>query len=246
MKYKSLFPVTAAVIVCVLLTGCQMTVNKGAIFTRYDQVKLKASASSEVLATILHSDKELLSQSDSVVASWGHNRKASVLWFTAVAFDEEELTAVRKYALVADEITKDFYVKPAQKLRFDADVVIGIEVLDAAYANDNERRIAVLREAMRAFGRDMNVLTPDSKVLESGVMAANQALHSVMHMVEQSPAFAVRMSEVKGLEFQHISLGPGRVQVLIDNDIAKIRIKVGKGWLSQTTGIGSPLKWIGL
>ncbi len=223
-----------------------MTVNKGQLFTRYDKVELRASASSEVLATILNPDKELLSQSESVVASWGHNKKASVLWFTAVAFDEDELTAIRKYALVADEITKDFYVKPAQKLRFDADVVIGIEVLDAAYASENERRIAVLREAMKVFGRDLKELTSDSKVLESGVMAANQALHSVMSMVEQSPAYAVRMSEVKGLEFQHISLGPGRVQVLIDNDIAKIRIKVGKGWLSQTTGIGSPLKWIGL
>ena len=223
-----------------------MTVNKEQLFTRYDLIELNASASSEVLATILNPEKELLSQSDSVVASWGHNKKASVLWFTAVAFDEEQLTAVRKYAVVADEITKDFYVKPAQKLRFDADVVIGIEVLDAAYANDNARRIAILREAMRAFGRDLSVLTPDSKVLESGVMAANQAMHSVMTMIEQSPAFAVRMSEVKGLEFQHISLGSGRVQVLIDNDIAKIRIKVGKGWLSQTTGIGSPLKWIGL
>ena len=61
MKCKDKFPVAAAVILCMLLTGCQLTVNKGAIFTRYDRVELKASASSEVLAIILHSDKELLS-----------------------------------------------------------------------------------------------------------------------------------------------------------------------------------------
>ena len=241
VKYKGLFLSLLMVVVSVLMGGCQGGVDKEEFFTRYDLTTLKVSSSADVLSVIKDPAKDYVSQSDSVVAAWGNNRKESVIWFNAVAFDEDELVAVRKYALVADEVVKSYYIKPAQRLRFDADIVMDIDVLDAAYANENERRIEILRESMRVFRVDMAELISDGKTLQSGVMATKQALNGILSQLEQSPAKAVRLTDIKGLEFMHISLGPGRVQLLFDDDVVKIRIKVGRGWFYRTTGFKIPM-----
>jgi len=56
------------------------------IFDRYELTTLKQSTSSDVLSIIQDSKTELLTQSESIVASWGEKKKGSVLWFNMVAF----------------------------------------------------------------------------------------------------------------------------------------------------------------
>ena len=90
-----------------LMTGCYKGSDYSEIFERYYLTTLNISDSSSVMSAIRDDDEaELLSQSESVVASWGQKEEMAILWFNAVAFDEDELTAVRKYAFVTDEKAK--------------------------------------------------------------------------------------------------------------------------------------------
>ncbi len=218
-----------AISVCVILSGCR-SISSSGIFDRHDRVLLKFSNSADVLAVIHPEESELLSQSESVVASWGSNKKISKLWFNAIAFDEELLTATRKYCFIANEKAKGYYVAPAEKLRFDAEVVLGPEVLDEPYANENAKRIAILQHVLTVFSEDMIQVTPDSRTLESATLMAKQVLNSILReKFEQSPALAARLTEPDGVKFEHRSLGAGLGRMIVEGDVAKVRIKVGKG-----------------
>ena len=94
---------TAAMVLCIALSGCRamsgitrFLIDDAHIFDRYELTKLKQSTSSDVLSIIQDSKTELLTQSESIVASWGEKKKGSVLWFNMVAFHEYALTAARK------------------------------------------------------------------------------------------------------------------------------------------------------
>ncbi|MCK4960677.1 MAG: hypothetical protein KAT00_14795, partial [Planctomycetes bacterium] len=155
------FIAIAAVVVCLVSSGCQLMVKDATVFDRYYMTTLKFSSSADVLAHIQKEDSEFLSQSESVVASWGQKWSDAALWFNMVAFDEDELTAVRKYAFLGNEKAKGYYIIPAQSLRFDVQIVIDRAVLDEPYANENERRVAILQNIMDVFSEDINQLTFD-------------------------------------------------------------------------------------
>jgi len=232
------FFLTVAVGCCIVFAGCDLFTSyeryKGDrwLLDRYDLVILKQSTSAEVLA-VIQQKKELLSQSESVVAAWDEKRKGSMLWFNAVAFDEDLLTAVRKYSFVADERIKGYWTIPAQKLRFDAEVVLDPKVLAEPYANENARRIAVLKQLLKDYGTDIIQLTPDSQTLTSGSMMARRAVNTVITLLDQNPAYAVKLDQPNGLDFDHIVFGKGRARLTITGDIAKLTIKVGTTFFNR-------------
>ncbi len=220
---------------CALVTGCRLGVSDVDVFDRYYQTTLRLSNSADVLAYIQKNRSEFLTPSESVVASWGETRKGSSLWFNVVAFDEEELTAIRKYCLTADEKTRSFYVKPMRKLRFNTQIVLGEEILEQPYANENARRIAILHEILDKFGADVIELIRDSKTLRSGTIMAKQTLNTILTKLEQSPALARTLTNVEGMNFDHMNLGPGSVRMIIGSDIVEVRIMIGKDWFYQPT-----------
>ncbi len=196
------------------------------LLDRYDRVILKQSSSAEVLS-VIQQEKDFLSQSESVVVAWGDKRKGSMLWFSAVAFDEELLTAKRKYSFVADERVKGYWTIPAQKLRFDAEVVLDPKVLAEPYANENAKRIAILKQLLKDYNADLIQLTADSQTLTSGSMMARRAVNTVITKLDQNPAYAIKLDEPNGLDFDHIILGKARARLVITDDIAALTIKVG-------------------
>ena len=232
------FFLTVAVGCCIVFAGCDLFTSyeryKGDrwVFGRYDRVVLKQSTSAEVLA-VIQQKKEFLSQSESVVASWDEKRKGSMLWFNAVAFDEDLLTAVRKYSFVADERIKGYWTIPAQKLRFDAEVVLDPKVLAEPYANENARRIAVLKQLLKDYGTDIIQLTPDSQTLTSGSMMARRVVNTVITLLDQNPAYAIKLDQPNGLDFDHIVFGKSRARLTITGDIAKLTIKVGTTFFNR-------------
>lgn len=217
---------------CIFISACDIFTSyeryKGDswLLDRYDQIVLKESSSAEVLS-VIQQKKDFLSQSESVVAAWGDKRTGSMLWFSAVAFDEDLLTAKRKYSFVADERIKGYFVLPAQKLRFDAQAVIDPKVLAEPYANENARRIAVLKQLLTDYSSDIIQLTPDSQTLDSGSMMARRVVNTVITRLEQNPAYAIKLDEPNGLDFDHIMFGKGRARLVIEGDIATLTIKVG-------------------
>ncbi len=231
------FFLTVAVGCCIVFAGCDLFTSyeryRGDrwLLDRYDQIILKQSSSAEVLSVIQQED-DFLSQSESVVAAWGDKRKGSMLWFSAVAFDEDLLTAKRKYSFVADERIKGYYVVPAPKLRFDAQAVIDPKVLAEPYANENARRIAVLKQLLKDYNSDLIQLTPDSQILDSGSMMTRRVVNTVITRLEQNPAYAIKLDKPYGLDFDHIMLGKGRARLVITDDIATLTIKVGTTFLN--------------
>lgn len=206
------------------------------IFDRYYVTTLKVSTSADVLATTQNPDTELLSQSESVVAVWGkQGKKDRTHWFNMVAFDEEEMTAVRKYGFILEETTWGVNINrtPKPGLRFDGELVMDADILDAAYANNNEKQIAVLKAVQNAFTLDAAELNFDSAVLKSSTMMVQQAINNALNKLNLSPAYATHLTRAEGMKFDHMMLGESYMRMLIEGDIVKVKIKAGKVWFKD-------------
>ena len=219
------------------LTGCSnvpLHVYEG-VFDRYYATTLKVSTSADVLATLQQNpDTELLSQSESVVAAWGkEGKKDRTHWFNMVAFDEDGMTAVRKYGFILEETAQGWNRTPNPGLRFDAELVMGADLLEAAYANNNEKQIAVLKAVQDAFNKDAAELTFDSRILQSSTLMVQQAFNNALYKLNQSPAYAAYLSRPEGMEFLHMNLGESHIRMLIEGDIVKVKIKAGKAWFKK-------------
>jgi hypothetical protein len=193
----------------------------------YHRTKLKMSSSADVLAIIHRPEYELLSQSKSVVASLGQKKKGHKIWFNMVAFDENELTAKRKYFFVVNEKAKGLVFWPRQSLTFDSEMVLETEVLDKPYANENARRIAILRRHSENVRNDTDELAEDNKMLGICGMLINQTLETVLQKLDESPVLASKLSDTGGVDFDHITLGKGSLAMAVTDDIVKVDVKVG-------------------
>jgi hypothetical protein len=207
----------------------QVSVDDAPVFDRYYLTNLKQTSSADIIGVIATDGTELISQSESVIASWADKKKGYVFWFNMVAFDQQEYSAVRKYCIVFDEkATKGiWFLFPVQKLRFEAAMALQDEILAHSYANENEKRIAVLKEILAKFSDDSGQLTADAQVLNSSSMMVKQTINTILYRLERSPALATRLDDLAGMKFDHMTLGKGRVRMLIENDIGKLKVKIG-------------------
>jgi len=215
----------ALVLAGLRLSGCTM-VNSEDVFSRYYRTTLGQSGSADVLGYIHDPKTELLSQTESMLASSGSLDDGKTHWFNMAVFDEERLTAVRKYGFVVEDYNR-MNTKPRPTLRFDAEVMMDAETLGAAYPNKNAMRIELLKKVRQLFGDDSATITYDSAALRSSVMMARQALNTTLTKLDQSPALASKLEDLSGLEFDHISIGQARIRMLTENNIVKVKIKAG-------------------
>ncbi|MHC4882649.1 MAG: hypothetical protein ACYTCV_08630 [Planctomycetota bacterium] len=201
---------------------------------RYYSTTLKLSTSADVLAMVQDPDTEMLSQSDSVVAAWGvKGKKDRTHWFNMVAFDQDQMNAVRKYGFILEEINENWNRPPKPALRLDAAYVMEADVLDAAYANGNEKLIEILKAAEESFEGDAKELTFDSKSFRNSTIMVQQAFKSVLYKLGHSPAYAAKLPLYEGLAFDHPTLGDSRIRMVIDGDIVKVKIKCSKRWFTD-------------
>jgi len=220
---------------CVVISGCSVieyfTPEKPPydveLFYSYRQVELDKSSSAAVLGMIHRADFELLSQSKSVIVSTGQQKEGYKTWFDMVAFDENELTAKRKYFFEIDEKPKVLGESPREGLRFDCDVVLPAKVLSEPYANENAKRIAVLKQILEDFQKDIADVRQDNKALATSGMLVNQALTSVLTVLDSSPALATRLSKPAGVEFSNLSLDKGKIQMIAVDTTAMVKIRLG-------------------
>lgn len=171
----------------------------------YCRTKLKTSSSADVLAVIHLPEYELLSQSKSVVASLGQKKKGYKTWLNMVAFDENKLTAQRKYLFIVDEKPKALFVEPWASLRFDCEMVLEPEILDEPYSNENARRIATLRQVLKNARKDIDELGQDNKMIAVSGMLINQGLEAILVKLDSSPALATGLNTPAGVEFSHMT-----------------------------------------
>jgi len=193
----------------------------------YNQTELKESTSADVLAAIAKPESELLSQSKSVVASQGMKKKGHKLWLTMIAFDENELTAKRKCFFVVDEKAENLLFWAKRRLSFDIATVLEAEVLDEPYANENARRIAILKRVLEDIRHDVDEVTPDNKTIGICGALINQTLTTVLQRLEELPVLASKLSNKNGLSFDHITIGKGTIVMSITDDIADVKVRSG-------------------
>lgn len=193
----------------------------------YDKIQLNQSTSTDVLETIKQYKQESISQSESVVASYGEKKKSYQFWLTMTAFDEEDFAATRKYFLAVDE--KSWHINAeGQKFRFDTEIVLDEKTLSEAYTSENQKRIAILSKVLENTRDDIGQVRQDSRVLNTGGMMINQTLERILYVLNQSPALAEKLDQQGGLEFDHLTMGKGWVKMVLDDKIAKLKIIIGR------------------
>ncbi|OHB57210.1 MAG: hypothetical protein A2173_06475 [Planctomycetes bacterium RBG_13_44_8b] len=197
----------------------------------YRDVQLGKSTSADVLESIKRYEAEIISESESVIASCGEKKDTYQFWLTMAGFDEEDFTVTRKYFLAIDE--KPWYVNwniktYGQKLRFDAEITMDKATLTEPYTSENQKRIAIIRKSLEYFRDDIMQVRQDNRILDTGAMMTNQTFERILYVLDKSPAFATRLDEPKGLTFDHLTLGKGRVQMLLNKNIVTFKIRIGR------------------
>jgi hypothetical protein len=149
------------------------------------------------------------------------------MWFDIVSFDESELIAKRKYYFISHERPKQLFVEPWEGVDFGCQMVLSRDILDEPYADENARRIAILKKVDADTRKDTMEIGADNAMLSLSGMMAGQGMESLLAKLSASPAFAARLSEPNGVEFDHINLDKGRLRMIINNDIVTVKMRLG-------------------
>lgn len=198
----------------------------------YDQTIIKKSLTLDVLPRI-ESKTELLSQSDSVVASLGRSGDDYKTWFTLIAFHEHELSVVRKYFFVVDEKVEKMFTQ-GRGLRFDCEMLLDNEALDEIRAANELKQIALLSRLLAnldsdvaGLGGDADTPGQDNKMLDVNVLLIKQVFETILRGLDRSPVLATRISDPDGIEFDHINFGRGKIRVWAEGNIAVVKVRIG-------------------
>ena len=212
----------------------------------YDRTKLNKSIPLDVLPMLQSSEHNLLSQSDSAVAASGQSKKGYKTWFNMVAFDEYKLTAKRKYFFVVDEkITRSptkprwVLLEPKRGLAFDCEMALEKELLDKPYPTEFAKQIEILKQFPKNLHRDIDELGEDieapghdNKTLNVCGMLINQTFQTILFTLETSPTLTIKLSDRSGIEFDPVNFDKGRIQMVVEGDIVRVKIRLGV--LTQT------------
>jgi hypothetical protein len=232
-------------VMCCLAAGCEAgdffgffakegPPSNKEIYSLYRQTILKQSTSADVLSAFGTPKYALLSQSKSIVALCGDKKQGKKMWFNMVSFDENELIAKRKYVFISDERPRQLFVEPWEGVDFGCQMVLSKEFLDEPYANENARRIAVLKQVEADTRKDTSEIGADNSMLSLCGMMAGQGMEAVLTKLSGSPAIASRLNKPKGVEFEHISFDKCRLRMVIDNDVVTVRMRLGSFGKDET------------
>ena len=198
----------------------------------YRQTQLKVSSSADILVTIgtgadEFPEYEVLSQSKSVVGLLGQKKKGYKTWLKMVAFEENEMTAQRKYLFLVNEKPKALFVEPWAYVRFNCEMVLETDVLDEPYANENAKRIAILKKVRENAHNDVKELELDNKMITVCGAVINQGLETVLVKLEASPAQAAQLDNPDGIRFEHMSFDKGVIKMQLVEDIVTVDMRLG-------------------
>ena len=209
------------------------------LFAAYSRTTLNKSITLDVLPMFQAAKHDLLSQGDSVVAALGEGKNGYKTWFSMVAFDEYRMKARRKYFFVVDEeITRSpddsgrVRFSPGRGLAFDCEVMPEKKVLES-YATEDGGQIALLKEVLQDLHKDIEELGKNAQApgrnnkLDICGMLVNQAFQSALTAIEMSPVLVTNIGERSGVEFEHINFDKGRIQMVVDGEIVRVKIRLG-------------------
>lgn len=197
------------------------------IYKPYYSTEVDVNTAADVLAIIHRPEYELLSQSKSVIASQGTKKRGHEDWFNIAAFDEDKLTVQRKYLFIYDARPKYLFIEPWEGFRFHSQMVIPQDVLSKPYANENAKRIAILKDVLANVHSDSKDIAADNKKINIYTMMINQSFEDVLLKLKETPALAARLNDPNGVEFDHMSMDKGKIQMQLNGDIATVKLMAG-------------------
>lgn len=220
---------------CGALAGCSIVdfakpegkPSNQKVYDTYNQIAIKKSNAADVLTLFGRPDYAVLSQSKSIIALSGVKKQGYKMWFDMAAFEENELIVNRKYVFISDEKPKQLFVEPWEGVYFDCQLTLSKKILDEPYANENARRIAILKQVGENIRKDAAEVGVDNKDLSICGMVVGQALDIAKTRMDESPVMASRLTEPKGFEFQHPSYRTGRLFMSIDGDVVTLKLRLG-------------------
>ncbi len=215
----------------------------------YNRTQIKGSSSLDVLSLAEAPEyqfdskvveKKLLSQSNTMVALSGQNTNGRKTWVNMFVFDERRMTAKRKYFFCSDEKATvnpsqpDRRIFPARKgILFDAQFVLDSDILTAPYATAEARQIAIIRWLAEQYSYDVRSLTGQAgqpvaanELVSLSGMMMNQVFQGVLLALNKSPGLARNLRDPQGVQFPHISLDTGRIQMIVTTDVVTLKIRV--------------------
>lgn len=206
------------------------------LYEIYSQTQLKVSTSVDVLGSMFLPEEELLSQSESVVATQGQKREGHKLWYNMVTFDQNKATATRKYIFIVDD-RENLMEEARKQLSFDCAMVLEAEFLAGQYASENARRIAILERVRENAWADASRVGTDNNKLDVCAMMVNQALGAAVVSLGSSPAKASDLPKPEGMEFSHISYNTGRIRMLLSGDVVTVKLRLGRAAKKMADGV---------
>ena len=215
------------------------------VFDRYYTIELEKDDSTTVMKKLecrCLCEEEYLSQSESAIAKWAQRGTYNsfwvqrgdyaVVWFNLVGFEEESLTAKRKYALLFDEDSPGWLTlikAPSKTMRLDIDMIMDDGTLEEPYATAADKWIAIIEKSRKNYLNDACDIRTDSHAVDSVSMLINQTFFQILEQVRRTPALTQRLDQCRGMEFDHTVLDEGNIVISIDEDrkLVKVKLKIG-------------------
>ena len=188
------------------------------------------------------SQTTLLSQSDTVIASWGEAKNGYQEWLNVVAFDEENADAVRKYFFFVDEKAHHIpFLHPKWTARFDGQLILDKAVLEKPYADENVRSIAILKEIQKQFADDIAKVSADNKMLGICQMVVNESFETALMQLNETPAWATKLDTPDGWTFDSRNFYKGTIRISEEDGVVAITIQAGStSWIKPESEPGRP------
>ncbi len=215
----------------------------------YNRIKPKVTSSLDVLEMLQKPGyvlepgyTEMLSQSDTAVASLGQSKNGYQTWFTVVVFNEKNMTAERKYFYFVNEKARTSLNKferlpilPSKGLIFDCQIVLPAEVLQKPYVTEEAKQIAILKHVAQNLRKDTDELSKavanepsqGNQNLAVAGMFMDQVFKTVLLELDKSPAMAKSLDDNSGVRFNHMNFDEGKIRMTIDGSIVTVEIKLG-------------------
>jgi hypothetical protein len=218
------------------------------IAATYHSASIKQSSTLDVLRTMQtqqgllnpkHVGRELINQSDTLVASSGQSKDKRKNWFTLFSFDEQSMTANRKYFMCLDENTlvtpsepqKSLYF-PRKTLVFNSQLVV-TDLVNQDFSSEQARDIALLESIARNLRSDITTFDASTRTSENGNhiitsigLYMNTVFQQALRELNRSPYLANDLGH-QGMIFDHMTLNKGRIQMILQGDVLVSRVEMG-------------------
>ena len=182
----------------------------------------------------------LLNQSNTAIALSGRSKDTFKTWVNLIVFDASRLTVRRKYFFCSDERATSepdrptrVLIPPRSGIVFDTQCLLPADIQTTPYATEEARLIAIVRWLSEQYGTDAEDLTSDptqpvqaNELVSLSAMMMNQVFQGVLGELVGTPGLTRSLANDEGVEFPHLSLGTGHIQLTVTDDVVTVKIRV--------------------